>query len=258
MGEALISGLLAQGWCTPPELLVVEPVADRRDLFTRSHPGIAVAEHYDPSVHRAAGALLAVKPAMIGAVAALVAPTVDRVLSIAAGVRTTTIEAAIAGAEAGRRVAVVRSMPNTPALVGLGASAIAPGSSAADEDLAWAEGILGSVGLVERVDEKLLDAVTGVSGSGPAYVFLVAEAMIEGGVAVGLPRSVATALASQTIAGAGRMLLDSGDEPATLRGNVTSPGGTTAAGLRALEQHGVRSAFIEAVAAATARSIELG
>ena len=148
-------------------------------------------------------------------------------------------------------------MPNTPALVGLGASAIAAGTSATEADLSWAEGILGAVGIVERVDEKLLDAVTGLSGSGPAYVFLVAEAMIDAGVLLGLPRSVAAALAAQTIKGAGALLVASPEDPARLRANVTSPGGTTAAGLRALESGGVRAAIIDAVVAATRRATEL-
>ena len=149
-------------------------------------------------------------------------------------------------------------MPNTPALVGAGAAAIAPGTSAGDADLAWAESILGSVGTVARVSEPLLDAVTGLSGSGPAYIFLVAEALIEAGVLVGLPRDVSTALTTQLLVGSARLLAESGATPEALRAQVTSPGGTTAAGLRALESAGVRSAFLDAVAAATARSRELG
>jgi pyrroline-5-carboxylate reductase len=149
-------------------------------------------------------------------------------------------------------------MPNTPALVGEGAAAIAAGAAASDDDLTWAEGVLAAVGTVHRVPEPLLDAVTGLSGSGPAYVFLVAEALIEAGVVAGLPRPVSQALATQTLLGAARLLAESGDGPEVLRAAVTSPGGTTAAGLRTLEARGVRSAFIEAVQAATARSRELG
>jgi pyrroline-5-carboxylate reductase len=149
-------------------------------------------------------------------------------------------------------------MPNTPALVGLGASAIAGGSHASEDDVEWARSILASVGVVETVLEWQLDAVTGVSGSGPAYIFLIAEAMIEAGVLQGLPRSVAVTLASQTIRGAGEMLVRNPDQAATLRANVTSPGGTTAAGLRALEDRAVRAAFIDAVSAATKRGQELG
>jgi pyrroline-5-carboxylate reductase len=175
------------------------------------------------------------------------------VLSIAAGVPIARLESAL-----GRDVAVVRAMPNTPALVGAGAAAIAPGSTANDDDLAWAERILGAVGTVVRVPEGLLDAVTGLSGSGPAYVFLVAEALIEAGVLVGLPREVSAALATQTLLGAARLLVETGDGPEALRAAVTSPGGTTAAGLRALEAAGVRAAFLDAVEAATERSRQLG
>jgi pyrroline-5-carboxylate reductase len=175
------------------------------------------------------------------------------VLSVAAGVTTRAIESA-----AGRPLPVVRAMPNTPALVGAGASAISAGSTAGEEELAWAEEILGAVGVVVRVPESALDAVTGLSGSGPAYVFLVAEAMAEAGVLGGLPRDVAETLAFQTLLGSARLLIDSGDTPAALRAAVTSPGGTTAAGLRELERHGVRAAFLDAVMAATERSRELG
>jgi pyrroline-5-carboxylate reductase len=149
-------------------------------------------------------------------------------------------------------------MPNTPALVGAGASAVAGGTSATDDDLEWAEGILGAVGSVVRVPEKSLDAVTGLSGSGPAYVFLVAEALIDAGVLNGLPRATAEALVRQTILGSARLLAEGADGPEALRAAVTSPGGTTAAGLRELERHGVRAALLEAVTAATERSRELG
>jgi pyrroline-5-carboxylate reductase len=142
--------------------------------------------------------------------------------------------------------------------VGAGASAIAPGTSAGDADLAWAEEVLGAVGQVVRLPEHLLDAVTGLSGSGPAYVFLVAEALIEAGVLAGLPRDVSQTLAVQTLLGSARLLAESGDSAETLRAAVTSPGGTTAAGLRALEERGVRAAFLEAVMAATERSRQLG
>ena len=149
-------------------------------------------------------------------------------------------------------------MPNTPALIGAGASAISPGTNATEEDLAWAEEILGAVGIVVRVPESSLDAVTGLSGSGPAYVFLVAEAMAEAGVLAGLPRDIAETLAHQTLLGAARLVVEEGSPPSALRAAVTSPGGTTAAGLRELERNGVRSAFLEAVMAASERARELG
>jgi pyrroline-5-carboxylate reductase len=153
--------------------------------------------------------------------------------------------------------AVVRAMPNTPALVGQGASAIAGGSSATEADLDWAEGILATVGTVVRVTEAHLDAVTGLAGSGPAYVFLLAEALIDAGVLNGLPRDVSERLVTQLLVGSAQLLRERGDAPA-LRAMVTSPGGTTAAGLRELEDRGVRAAMLAAVSAATARSRELG
>ena len=176
-----------------------------------------------------------------------------RVLSIAAGITLDRLEA-----ELPPGTPVVRAMPNTPALVGAGASAIAGGEAAGPDDLEWAARILDAVGLVVRVSEKQLDAVTGLSGSGPGYVFLVAESMIEAGVLVGLPRDVATRLVVQTLLGSAQLLHETGSSPAELKAGVTSPGGTTAAGLRRLEEGGVRAAFLAAVDAATARSRELG
>jgi pyrroline-5-carboxylate reductase len=149
-------------------------------------------------------------------------------------------------------------MPNTPAVIGKGAAAIAPGASAGTDDLDWAASVLDAVGVVVRVREEQLDAVTGLSGSGPAYLFLVAESLIEAGVLVGLPREVAEVLAVQTIVGSGELLRDSDDHAAALRAAVTSPGGTTAAGLHELERSGVRAAFLSAVQAATERSRRLG
>src|SRR5437773_1029258 len=162
------------------------------------------------------------------------------------------------GGRMGEGVRVVRAMPNTPALVGAGAAAIAGGASVTDDDLAWAEMVLSSVGTVHRVAEPLLDAVTGLSGSGPAYVFLVAEALIEAGVLVGLARDVATELVVQTLLGSATLLAQDPTGPEALRAAVTSPGGTTAAGLRELEAHGLRAAILDAVSAATLRSGTLG
>lgn len=246
MGEALLGGLLSAAWAQPSELAVVEPIAARREELASRFPGVQVTA--EPVA--AAGAVVAVKPADVPA--ACRSLQVGRLLSIAAGVTIAALENA-AGA-----IPVVRAMPNTPALVGAGAAAITGGSSATDADLTWAEGILGAVGEVVRVPEKLLDAVTGLSGSGPAYVFLVAEALIDAGVLAGLPREVSTALAVQTLLGSARLLSESGETPEVLRAAVTSPGGTTAAGLRELERHGVRAAVLDAVMAATERSRQLG
>ena len=153
---------------------------------------------------------------------------------------------------------VVRAMPNTPSLVGAGVAGLSGGAAATSADLDWAEGILGAVGTVVRLPERQLDAVTGLSGSGPAYVFLVAEAMIDAGVTAGLPRDVSRQLVVGTLVGSSRMLEETGQEPAELRAAVTSPGGTTAAAVRTLEFRAVRSAFIEAVAAAVERSRQIG
>ena len=250
MGEALLTGLLGAGWAEPKELGVVEKLADRRSVLTRQFPGVAILE----DAEKADGAVVAVKPEDVEtACAAIAAAGCGRVLSIAAGVTIAGLEHAL-----GTDVPVIRAMPNTPALVGAGAAAIAPGTHATDDDIEWAASILRAVGTVVSVPERLLDAVTGLSGSGPAYVFLVAEAMIEAGVLAGLPRDTSAVLATQTLLGAARLLTESGDGPEALRAAVTSPGGTTAAGLRELEKAGVRAAFLDAVMAATERSKQLG
>jgi pyrroline-5-carboxylate reductase len=248
MGEALLAGLLQAGR-EPADLAVAEVSAQRRDELQAAYPDVTVAEEAVP----ANGAILAVKPADVPAAAAAVAAQgCRRVVSVAAGVTTAAIEAAATD------LRVVRAMPNTPALIGAGAAAISAGAHATQDDLAWAEEILGAVGVVVRVPEKSLDAVTGLSGSGPAYVFLVAESLADAGVLAGLPRDTAEKLAFQTLLGAARLVTESDDAPAALKAAVTSPGGTTAAGLHALERHGVRAAFLDAVQAAAERSRQLG
>jgi len=250
MGEALVGGLLQAGTVRAAEVRVVEPVDARRKQLADLLPGVELA--IEPAA--ADGTVIAVKPGDVPAACRAAATAGSgRVLSIAAGVTLAALEADLAPG-----TPVVRAMPNTPAVVGQGAAAIAPGTSAGEEDLAWAESLLGAVGTVVRVKEPLLDAVTGLSGSGPGYVFLVAEALIDAGVLAGLPREVSSRLVIQTLLGAATLLAEGTDTPEALRAAVTSPGGTTAAGLRTLEQHGVRAAFLEAVAAATARSKELG
>jgi pyrroline-5-carboxylate reductase len=249
MGAALLGGLLDAGAFAPAAIAVVEVVEARRVELSDMFPSVVVTS----SVPATRAALLAVKPGDVpGAAAAVAAAGATRVLSIAAGVRLTTIEAAV-----GPDVAVVRAMPNTPALVRLGASAIAAGSAADDDDVAWAESILSAVGTVERMPEADLDLFTGVAGSGPAYVFLVAEALTDAAVAEGMARSVAERVIRQLLLGSATLLDREGD-PAVLRQRVTSPGGTTAAGLAVLDERDVRGAFGAAVRAATARSRELG
>jgi len=250
MGEALVSGVLRAKWARPRDVVVVEPIAERREQLAAAHAGLVVTTDVPAG---ADGVVVAVKPIDIDeACEAVAAAKPRRVVSIAAGVTLARLEAGLGS------IPVVRAMPNTAALVGAGAAAIAAGSTAGPEDLSWAEEVLGSVGLVVRVTEKAMDAVTGLSGSGPAYVFLVAEALVDAGVLAGLDRATSAALTIQTILGSARMLAESGSLPEALRAAVTSPGGTTAAGLRVLEQAAVRAAFLDAVAAATERSRELG
>jgi len=199
--------------------------------------------------------ILAVKPADVRALCETLANVKGSrlYLSIAAGISILNLEAWLGGKQR-----VIRSMPNTPALVGKGAAAFARGSKTTVKDAALATKILGAVGTADEVAEKLLDAVTGLSGSGPAYIYTVIEALADGGVLMGLPRATALRLAAQTVAGAAEMVLETGKHPAALRDEVTSPGGTTIAALEKLEQHGLRNAMIQAVRAATEKSKALG
>lgn len=254
MGSALLGGLLDGGW-DADDLAVAEVDADRRRELEHEFPKVRVVPSPAWAVADADVVIVAVKPGDVG-VSLQAAETSLRpdtlVLSIAAGVTIATLEALVPGRP------VVRAMPNTPALVGLGASAIAAGHDAGEPHLELAARLLGTVGIVVTVAERALDAVTGLSGSGPAYVFLVAEALIEAGVLEGLTRDVAERLVVQTLLGSATLLAQSDEGPVALRAAVTSPGGTTAAGLRELEAAGVRAAFLDAVSAATRRSRELG
>ena len=262
MGAALVGGLLRSGWADVGDLAVVEPDAGRRDELRALHPGLAVVGAPEPGLlggaagERVAGAVLAVKPDVAeSACRSLAATGVSRLLSIVAGVPSQRLEAALGGL--GGEPAVVRAMPNTPALVGAGVTAISGGSFATSADLAWAEEVMSAVGTVVRLPERLLDAVTGLSGSGPAYLFLVAEALMEAGVQMGLTREVSRTLVVETMAGSAALMRETGRDPDALRAEVTSPAGTTAAGIRSLEAKAVRSAFMEAVAAATERARSL-
>ncbi|MDW3215943.1 MAG: pyrroline-5-carboxylate reductase [Ilumatobacteraceae bacterium] len=249
MGAALLGGMLESGIADPATTAVVEPFDARRAELTERFPGVTVVA----DMPACTSAILAVKPPDITTVAAAaVAAGARRVLSVAAGVTTTTIAAAT-----GSGVAVLRTMPNTPALVGQGVSALCGAEGTSDDDLDWAENALRGVGLVVRVAESQLDAVTGLTGSGPAYLFLVAEALMDAGVVAGLPRAAAEQMVAQLLVGSAALLAERG-KPADLRAMVTSPGGTTAAGVRVLEERSVRAALIDAVQAATERSRELG
>ncbi len=250
MGEALLGGLLASGWAAPSQLAVVEKMPGRREALAGRFSGVSITDN----VLEPADAVLAVKPDDFASAAeSLKSVGVGRVLSIAAGVTTASLEAALHPG-----VRVIRAMPNTPALVGAGAAAIAPGRFADEGDLEWATGVLEAVGTVVVCEEPMLDAVTGLSGSGPAYVFWLAETLMAAGEEVGLPADMADALTRQTLLGAARLLAESGEHPAALRAAVTSPGGTTAQGIAELEARHAAAAFSAAVAAATQRSRELG
>ena len=248
MGGALVQGLLSSGW-PAASLAVAEADAGRRRALAERLPGVrVVGEPVD-----AEGAVVAVKPQSAEpACRALASVSAPRWLSIMAGIPLARLEG-----WAGPEVAVVRAMPNTPALVGAGITAVAAGARAAEPELAWAEEVLGAVGEVVRVAEADLDAVTAVSGSGPAYVFLLAEARAEAGAGAGIEAALAQRLARATVAGAGRLLAEPGADPRALRAQVTSPGGTTEAAVAAFEDGGLRLLVARAVAAAAERSRSL-
>ncbi|MET0894655.1 MAG: pyrroline-5-carboxylate reductase [Acidimicrobiia bacterium] len=253
MGEALALGLVAAGF-DPTEIAIAEIDPERRHALEAAVPGARVGPAPAWVAADVEVLIVALKPHHVVEALAQCSTTLPEhalVLSIAAGVSIDTLEAAAPGRP------VVRAMPNTPALVGRAASAITGGELATEDDLLLAERILGSVGMVVRVPEDHLDAVTALSGSGPAYLFLLAESMVEAGVLVGLPRDTADALVRQTLLGAAALLDETGDSPEALRAAVTSPGGTTAAAIKELEAHGFRSSVSYAIEAAAARSREL-
>jgi pyrroline-5-carboxylate reductase len=251
MGEALLSRLIDRQIYLPDQVLVSDPQVLRRD-FLGSQYQVKVTADNQAVVDFADVLLLAIKPQVFDAVVKPLSGRADQlVVSILAGVPILRLEAAFAGQP------VVRAMPNTPATVGAGMTAIAPGSHAQPHHIQLAQQLFEAVGEVVEVPEHLIDAVTGLSGSGPGYVAVMVEALIDGGVAVGLPRAIATQLAIQTVRGTAE-LLQTGIHPAELKDRVTSPGGTTIAGISHLESAGFRSALIEAVRAAYRRSQELG
>jgi pyrroline-5-carboxylate reductase len=255
IGEALIKGLLAAAAVRPEQLMATDIRRDRLEVIRTVHQ-IEILTDNRIAATKAQILVLAVKPQVVHQVLEGLRGAVAEdhlLLSVAAGIRTASIESVFA-----QPTRVVRVMPNTPVLVGAGASAITAGRHATEYDLDLARRIFESVGCVVRIDEKLMDAVTGLSGSGPAYIFVLIEALADAGVRVGLPRDVATLLAAQTVMGAARMVLDTGEDPARLKDMVASPGGTTVAGLHVLEQAGLRGAIMAAVEAATRRAEELG
>ena len=252
MANSLAGGMIAKG-IRPARIWMSDPSQDRLDEVAQLHRVHVSRDNLDVA-RRVDVLVLAVKPQVAPEVfPVLAAASVPRVLSIAAGITTAAMEVALP-----EGTVVVRSMPNTPALVGQGMAAIAPGVHAGDDDLVWATSILTAVGRVVIVAESDLDAVTGVSGSGPAYVFHLAEALTAAGIAQGLSPEVADTLTRQTLLGAATLLSDSGEDPAQLRINVTSPNGTTQAGLEVMYERGFAEVIDAVVAAASARSAELG
>lgn len=251
MGEALLSGWIASG-TAPEEIGVVDPAASRVADLERAH-GVRGTD-LATAAREAQTIVIAVKPYQVAEVLSGLAREITAetlVVSIAAGVTLAALEGGLPG------VAVVRVMPNTPALVGEGMAGIVPGALATDEQVARVTTLMDDVGRSVQTDEAHLDALTALSGSGPAYLFYIAEVMIEGGVHQGLTRAQATELVNQTFVGSAALLAESGRSATQLREMVTSPGGTTAAALRALDDGGVRAAFLEAIERCRRRSAEM-
>ncbi len=255
MAEALLKGFL-EARLFPPKSVCVSDVREDRLAVLAGTYGVETTPDNAVAARQGDILLLAVKPQVIRPVLEGLRPVVSPaklLVSIVAGVSTTALEEQCA-----QPVRVIRVMPNTPALVQEGASALTRGRHASEEDLALARQLFSAVGTTVTVGESLMDAVTGLSGSGPAYVFVIIEALADAGVRAGLPREVAQALAAQTVRGAARMVLETGKHPGALKDMVASPGGTTNAGLHALERGALRGTLMDAVAAATRRSRELG
>ncbi len=251
MATALVEGVLRAGLCAPSDIHASDALPAASAALAEKC-GVTIAPDNRALAAAAQILILCVKPTDASAALGEMETRGKLVISIVAGLPL----AALAGAAPGARI--IRVMPNTPALIGRGAAAYALGPTATPEDEAAAQRILGAVGAAFPVSEKLLNAVTGLSGSGPAYVYVIIEALADAGVLEGLPRELALELAARTVAGGAAMVLETGLHPGQLRDMVASPGGTTIAGLAALERAGLRAALIDAVHAATARSRELG
>ena len=254
IGEALMRGLLSSAWLTPEQVICTD-VSEVRCEEIRTTHGVQATTDNRAAVAAADVVLIALKPQVLVRVISAVTDAFrpeQTVISVAAGITTATIQDAIEG-----EVPVVRVMTNTPVQVDEAMSVLSGGTHAGVRDLDLAEDILRHVGHVIRMEEEHLDAVTALSGSGPAYFFLLAEAMIDAGILLGLPRDVSTQLIVQTMVGSAKMLRDTGRHPVELREMVTSPGGTTIAAIRTLESAGVRAAFLDAIEAAKLRSQEL-
>ena len=254
MAEALLRGALSAGVLDREGVLVSDPQRQRRELFVRELGVRALDDNR--AVADAPRLLLAVKPQTIATVLEEMSPLIwadALIVTIAAGIRTSFLASRLDG-----RGRIVRVMPNTPMLVGAGTSAICPGPGATDADLDWVEKLFAACGRTVRVEEEMMDAVTAVSGSGPAYFFYLVETMVAAGVAEGLSEAVAMQLAVETCRGAGELLARSRQRPEALRAKVTSPGGTTQAAIESMESAGVRAALVAAIRRAAERSRELG
>jgi pyrroline-5-carboxylate reductase len=255
MAEALIKGLLRAHVALPSEIVATDRRTERGGELSHKY-GIRFEKENLAAVRAASIVVLAVKPQAMNKLLEEIKPGLDEsklVISIAAGVPIEAIERKV-----GHGVRIIRTMPNTPALVGAGATALSAGEHATEADLAQAKALFEAIGLAVVVDEPLLDAVTGLSGSGPAYIFLIIEALSDGGVKAGLARDQALELAAQTVLGSAKLLIETGEHPGRLKDQVTSPGGTAIAGLHTLEAGGLRTTLMDAVEAATNRSRELG
>jgi pyrroline-5-carboxylate reductase len=255
MAEAIIKGLLRAGTARPESIIATGRRPERLEQLQRAY-GIRTSQDNLSAAREAEIVVLSVKPQAMDKLVIQVAPALDQrklIISVAAGVPIAALERRLG---AGARI--IRTMPNTPSLVGAGACALSPGEHASEEDLAVASRIFQAVGITTVVEENLLDAVTGLSGSGPAYIFLVIEALSDAGVKVGLPRYTALKLAAQTVLGSAQLLIETNAHPGQLKDQVTSPGGTAIAGLHTLEAGGLRTTLINAVEAATRRARELG
>jgi pyrroline-5-carboxylate reductase len=254
MATALARGWLTAGLVRPGDLRASDPVSAARQAFA-AETGCTAGSDNPPVVEASDLLVLAVKPQSMAGLLAEVRPLLRAplVVSIAAGISLSQLQKGL-----GESCRLVRVMPNTPCLVGASASAYSPSPTATAEDAALVDRLMNAVGKAFRVSEALLDAVTGLSGSGPAYVYVIIEALADGGVRAGLPRDVAQALAAQTVLGSAKMVLETGLHPAVLKDMVASPGGTTIVGLHALERGGLRAALIDAVESAARRATELG
>lgn len=254
MAGALIGGMLRSKLLSPKSIIAVRRSQEALEEL-RKKWGVRVSTDNKKAVAEADIIILAVKPQMAKKILADLAGLLSKdqlVISVMAGITTASINK-------GLRVdcPVVRAMPNTPCLVDAGATAVCAGTHAGEKDLAKAEAVFGSVGLVVTLPESALDAVTGLSGSGPVYIYMVIEAMIDGGVKMGIPRAIAAKLAAQTVYGAAKLVLETGKHPAVLKDDVTTPGGTAITAVHVLESKGLRSVLIDGVEAATKRSTEL-